>query len=89
MPLYVYRCANGHTQEIRHGMNNTLHFVCPTCGKSLARVPQAVSFNIRIEDAGQRKAKEINAHLEERYRSNKDRREANEYEVNHGKDDVR
>lgn len=83
MPLYVYRCADGHTQEIRHGMNNTLHFVCPTCGKSLARVPQAVSFNIRIEDAGQRNAKEINAHLEAKYRANKERREIDDY--NHRK----
>ena len=89
MPIYVYRCADGHVQEIRHGMNSGAHFVCSMCGKSLARVPQAVSFNIRIEDAGQRKAKEINAYLGEKYRSNKERREANEYEVNHGKDDVR
>lgn len=90
MPTYVYRCPLGHTQEIAHSMKGEFHFVCPMCGKSLARVPQAVNFSMKIMDSGQRKAKEINGYLEEKYRNNKERREANqvEHEVNNGKTNV-
>ena len=33
MPLYDYRCANGHTFEARHGFNDPAP-ACPVCGES-------------------------------------------------------
>ena len=86
MPTYVYRCENGHEQINQHSMSYAGHFVCPMCGKSMARVPQAVNFSMKIMDAGQRNAKEINAHLEEKYRNNKERRESNEFEYRKGQE---
>lgn len=80
MPTYVYRCDNDHRQEITHTMSFGGHFVCPKCGKSMKRVPQVVKFAFAIMDAGQKNAKEINSYLEEKYKNNKARREANQYE---------
>ncbi|MBL8130856.1 MAG: zinc ribbon domain-containing protein, partial [Anaerolineae bacterium] len=31
MPLYDYRCANGHAFEARHSMNSPAP-ACPVCG---------------------------------------------------------
>ncbi|MBK8032716.1 MAG: zinc ribbon domain-containing protein [Chloroflexi bacterium] len=33
MPLYDYRCANGHTFEARHGFNDPAP-ACPECGEA-------------------------------------------------------
>ncbi len=33
MPLYDYRCANGHEFEARHGFNDPAP-ACPICGSS-------------------------------------------------------
>jgi len=83
MPMYVYRCEDGHETEVRHGMLEVIHILCPVCGGRMNRRPQAFQFNFKIEDSGQRNAKEINAHLETKYRANKERREIDEY--NHRK----
>ncbi len=33
MPLYDYKCANGHTFEARHGFNDPAP-ACPVCGET-------------------------------------------------------
>ena len=33
MPLYDYRCANGHEFEARHGFNDSVP-PCPVCGET-------------------------------------------------------
>ena len=33
MPLYDYKCANGHTFEARHGFNDPSP-ACPLCGEA-------------------------------------------------------
>ncbi|HVD25585.1 MAG TPA: zinc ribbon domain-containing protein [Gaiellaceae bacterium] len=47
MPLYEYKCPDGHVFEVFHGINEPSPEVCPVCGKGpLARVlhPVAVHF---------------------------------------------
>lgn len=83
MPIYVYRCKAGHKTEVQHGMKEVISILCAECGGEMHRVPQAFNWAYKIEDAGQRNAKEINAHLETNYRANKERREIDEY--NHRK----
>ena len=33
MPIYEYRCPNGHLFEVWHGMNEPSPEVCETCGE--------------------------------------------------------
>jgi putative FmdB family regulatory protein len=47
MPLYEYKCPNGHLFEVMHGMTEPSPETCPTCGASpLVRVlhPVAVHY---------------------------------------------
>jgi putative FmdB family regulatory protein len=47
MPLYEYKCPNGHLTEVMHGMNEPSPETCPVCGASpLVRVlhPVAVHY---------------------------------------------
>jgi putative FmdB family regulatory protein len=47
MPIYEYKCPNGHVFEQFHGINEPSPEVCPTCGEGpLVRVlhPVAVHF---------------------------------------------
>ena len=47
MPLYEYKCPNGHLFEVMHGMTEPTPETCPTCGASpLVRVlhPVAVHY---------------------------------------------
>ncbi len=37
MPLYDYRCTNGHSFEARHGFDAPLP-VCPECGAEAERI---------------------------------------------------
>ncbi|HXJ67518.1 MAG TPA: FmdB family zinc ribbon protein [Verrucomicrobiae bacterium] len=39
MPTYVYRCANGHTFELFHGISDESPKRCPECGSEGQRVP--------------------------------------------------
>ena len=39
MPTYVYRCANGHTFELFHGISDESPKLCPECGSEGKRVP--------------------------------------------------
>jgi putative FmdB family regulatory protein len=39
MPTYVYRCANGHTFELFHGISDESPKLCPECGSEGQRVP--------------------------------------------------
>jgi putative FmdB family regulatory protein len=39
MPTYVYRCANGHTFELFHGISDESPKLCPECGSEAQRVP--------------------------------------------------
>ena len=36
--LYEYRCANGHSLEVFHGMDESPTIVCEQCGGSAERV---------------------------------------------------
>ncbi len=47
MPIYEYKCPNGHLFEVFHGMTEDSPSVCPTCGEGpLQRVlhPVAVHY---------------------------------------------
>lgn len=47
MPIYEYKCPNGHLFELFHGINEPAPEVCPECGEGpLIRVlhPVAVHF---------------------------------------------
>jgi putative FmdB family regulatory protein len=47
MPLYEYKCPDGHVFEVFHGINEPSPEVCPACGKGpVTRVlhPVAVHF---------------------------------------------
>ena len=47
MPIYEYKCPNGHLLEVFHGMNDPGPETCETCGASpLVRVlhPVAVHY---------------------------------------------
>ena len=39
MPTYVYRCPNGHTFELFHGISDETAKHCPECGSEAKRVP--------------------------------------------------
>ena len=46
MPIYEYRCANGHTFEVMQSMSDDPVAVCEVCGEPVQRVfhPVAVHF---------------------------------------------
>jgi putative FmdB family regulatory protein len=46
MPIYEYRCANGHTFEVMQSMSDDPVSVCEVCGEPVERVfhPVAVHF---------------------------------------------
>ena len=44
MPLYTYRCFNGHEQEIEEPMLSDAVYFC-FCGHEMKRKPQLVSVN--------------------------------------------
>jgi putative FmdB family regulatory protein len=46
MPIYEYRCQNGHTFEVFHSMSDDPVTNCEVCGKPVERVfhPIAVHF---------------------------------------------
>jgi putative FmdB family regulatory protein len=46
MPLYEYRCDNGHTFEVMQRMSDEPVTTCPECGAAVQRVfhPVAVHF---------------------------------------------
>jgi putative FmdB family regulatory protein len=46
MPIYDYRCENGHTVEVMHGINDKPITECEVCGAPVQRVfhPVAVHF---------------------------------------------
>ena len=46
MPIYEYRCTNGHLLEVTQSMSDDPVATCPTCGAPVERVfhPVAVHF---------------------------------------------
>jgi putative FmdB family regulatory protein len=50
MPVYVYRCENGHRFEATQRMNDTPLSTCTECEATAERVP--VSFGIRFKGSG-------------------------------------
>lgn len=38
MPIYLYKCAQGHQVELSHGMGQTINVHCAVCGNTLRRV---------------------------------------------------
>lgn len=82
-PLYVYGCKDiDHpTKEVRHGIEEVIQTLfCDICGQPMHRIPQAFRLNVPPADSGQRNAKEIHGYLKSKWKANKERREANEYE---------
>ena len=47
MPTYVYQCACGYREELRHGMNEEVVIECTYCLVPLVRKPGigSVTFN--------------------------------------------
>jgi hypothetical protein len=43
MPSYVYKCENGHTQDVIHRMLYTTGIVCVVCDARQWRVPQPIT----------------------------------------------
>ena len=41
MPIYDYVCANGHTTEVIHGVNDPGPANCPVCGAPLRKALSA------------------------------------------------
>ena len=41
MPIYDYVCANGHTTEVIHGVNDPGPANCPVCGAPLRKAMSA------------------------------------------------
>lgn len=41
MPIYDYVCANGHTTEVIHGVNDPGPASCPVCGAPLRKALSA------------------------------------------------
>ena len=41
MPIYDYVCANGHTTEVIHGVNDPGPANCPVCGAPLRKAMTA------------------------------------------------
>ena len=41
MPIYDYVCANGHTTEVIHGVNDPGPANCPICGAPLRKAVSA------------------------------------------------
>lgn len=82
MPVYVYACPTHKDLEqiIVHGMTEVVDVVCPICGEICQKKPQVFAWNAPPADSGQRNAREIHGYLMEKYRANKERREANEFE---------
>jgi putative FmdB family regulatory protein len=65
MPIYEYRCDNGHTFEEMQRMTDEPLSSCPTCGAPVARVfhPVAVHFKgsgFYSTDYGKKKAPSAN-----------------------------
>jgi putative FmdB family regulatory protein len=61
MPIYEYRCENGHTFEVTQRMTDEPLTSCPTCGARVERVfhPVAVHFKgsgFYSTDYGKKKA---------------------------------
>ena len=47
MPLYEYKCPNGHLTEVFHGMTEPKPEKCEVCGKPTARVFHAPAVHFK------------------------------------------
>ena len=47
MPIYDYICANGHTTEVIHGVNDPGPASCPVCGASLRKAMSAPTIHFK------------------------------------------
>ena len=79
---YVYGCSDkSHpTVEVEHSWKEVVQLSCDVCGQPMHKIPQAFRLNVPPADSGQRNAKEIHGYLKSKWKANKERREANEYE---------
>lgn len=39
MPVYLYRCACGHQEDVLHSITASVAIMCPVCIEEMARVP--------------------------------------------------
>lgn len=63
MPLYLYRCRQGHQAQVIHRMLYSTGQVCGQCGGAMHRVPQAPRVNWNGSRAGQEPAPAIQQHV--------------------------
>ena len=47
MPIYDYVCANGHTTEVIHGVNDAGPASCAVCGAPLRKALSAPTFHFK------------------------------------------
>ena len=47
MPIYDYVCANGHTTEVIHGVNDNGPANCPVCGAPLRKALSAPTIHFK------------------------------------------
>ena len=47
MPIYDYVCANGHTTEVIHGVNDAGPANCPVCGAPLRKALSAPTIHFK------------------------------------------
>lgn len=47
MPIYDYVCANGHTTEVIHGVNDPGPASCPVCGAPLRKAMSAPTVHFK------------------------------------------
>jgi len=61
MPVYVYRCANGHEKEVTHSMKQDPSIICKVCGDVMKRKPQAFRWYMNPTDV-------LLDHMDDKYR---------------------
>jgi putative FmdB family regulatory protein len=47
VPIYDYVCANGHTTEVIHGVNDAGPASCPVCGAPLRKALSAPTIHFK------------------------------------------
>jgi putative FmdB family regulatory protein len=47
VPIYDYVCANGHTTEVIHGVNDAGPANCPVCGAPLRKAMSAPTIHFK------------------------------------------
>ena len=88
---YIYGCSdkNHPIVEVSHSWKEVVSLSCDVCGQPMKRIPQAFQMRIPPSDSGQSNAKEKQGYLKSKWKANKERREANEYEKRKAQERIR